>query len=463
MLSAILTGDAMNSTKVLIDIGSTFTKAVAVDVRHEVIMAAAKSPTTIETGISEGLANALRAIEDKIGSLQNTEMIACSSAAGGLRVVSVGLVPELSAEAAKRAALGAGAKIVGNYSYQLTRNEIKEIEDIHPDLLLLAGGTDGGNKTTIIHNATQLAYSHLSAPVVIAGNKSAHDAIERIFTAASIDYTFAANVMPDIGKLEVTACRNAIQEVFMQNIVKAKGLDEAKDLVGNIIMPTPVAVLNAAVLLATGTNGEKGLGELIIVDVGGATTDVYSIASGTPAGGARYMRGLPEPFAKRTVEGDLGVRHNIATLMEICATKGIALDADVVAAFASMPSKVSANDREQAVDAELARMCVAVSIERHVGKVDIVYGPHGEMHLQTGKDLTQVCRVIGTGGPIVHAAHPELILGEIPGGTQKNNLLKPVNADLYLDEKYLLFAIGLLARSEPQAALRISKKYLRKL
>ena len=96
----------------LIDFGSTYTKVTAVDVEGEKLLGTAASFTTIQTDINDGLENAVRLLEEKIGKLEFAERYACSSAAGGLRMVSSGLVPELTAEAAKMASLGAGAKIM---------------------------------------------------------------------------------------------------------------------------------------------------------------------------------------------------------------------------------------------------------------------------------------------------------------------------------------------------------------
>lgn len=453
----------MNDIKLLIDIGSTFTKVVAVTMEEGSILAKAKSPTTVENDVTLGILKALESIDREIGGWKGKDILACSSAAGGLRMISIGLVPELSSEAAKRAALGAGAKIVGLYSFQLTRQEIEQIERISPDIILLAGGTDGGNERAILHNANVLARSSVSAPIIVAGNKCTYDEIERIFRSVSKKFTLVANAMPEIGRLEVDECREAIREVFMGNIVKAKGLSKAKDLVGDIIMPTPAAVLNAATLLAQGTEGEKGLGELIVVDVGGATTDIYSVAKGAPTKGAVVMRGLPEPFAKRTVEGDLGVRHNIDTLLKICGDKAITIDRQIVAEFQADTSKTPINKKEMAVDEQLARIAVETSFERHVGRVEIVYGPHGEMVVQTGKDLSRVTTVIGTGGPIIHAPHPADILNGVVAPSANGNLLKPERADFYVDEHYIMYAAGLLARSAPGVALRTMKKYLKPL
>jgi uncharacterized protein (TIGR01319 family) len=449
--------------KLLIDIGSTFTKAVAVDLDQTAVIATAKSPTTVQEDVTLGLERALAKISEQIGNGSGTEIIACSSAAGGLRMVSIGLVPELSSEAAKRAALGAGAKIVGLYCHQLTRREMQQIEGLSPDLILLAGGTDGGNETVIVHNAGVLARSGVSAAIIVAGNKSAYDAIEETFETSSKMVRFVDNVMPEIGTLEVQPCREAIREVFMGRIVHAKGLDRAKELVNHVIMPTPVAVLNAAVLLANGTDGEPGLGELIVVDVGGATTDVYSIARGTATKRAVLMKGLPEPYAKRTVEGDLGVRHNIDTIMEICERRGIVVDEGVVSLFQSDASKTPTNDAERCVDTVLTRVAVETSFERHVGKIETVYGPQGEMLVQIGKDLSEVKTVVGTGGPVTHAAEPITILSGVLAGGENGNLLKPREANFFLDENYIMYAMGLLARTEPREALVMMKRNLRKI
>jgi uncharacterized protein (TIGR01319 family) len=272
---------------------------------------------------------------------------------------------------------------------------------------------------------------------------------------------FVKNVMPEIGKLEVEECREAMREVFMENIVRAKGIDKAKKFVKDIIMPTPAAVLSAAVLLGNGTEGEEGLGEIIIIDVGGATTDVNSVAWGNPTRGGVLMKGLPEPLAKRTVEGDLGVRHNIDVLLEIGKGKGIVLDDEVISEFRSDPSRIPRDLRELAIDAKLAQIAVQTAFERHVGRIEIVYSPMGEILIQMGKDLSQVTKVIGTGGPIVFSSCPEKILSGVIADSDQTYLLKPKKANFYIDEKYILYAIGLLAQFEPKKALRIMKKYLK--
>jgi uncharacterized protein (TIGR01319 family) len=174
----------MGKVSLLIDFGSTFTKVVAVDQEKEEIISRARVTSTVEEDITIGLKKALEKIDSEVNININhlqKEALACSSAAGGLRIVSIGFVPELTSEAATRAALGAGAKIVGRYSYELTKQELAEIEEIAPDIILLSGGTDGGDKKVIIHNAGMLSHSDLARTyIVVAGNKAAYDEIRTI-------------------------------------------------------------------------------------------------------------------------------------------------------------------------------------------------------------------------------------------------------------------------------------------
>ena len=135
----------------LIDFGSTYTKLTAVDLEREEIIGTASAYTTVQTDINDGLRAGLARLEAQTGPLQYDACYACSSAAGGLRMVTSGLVPELTGEAAKLATLGAGAKTVGVYAFQLTEDDLAEIRELAPDIFLLVGGTDGGNTECILH------------------------------------------------------------------------------------------------------------------------------------------------------------------------------------------------------------------------------------------------------------------------------------------------------------------------
>ena len=455
-----------------IDFGSTFTKVIAIDLDDERVVGRAQSPSTVETDITLGL----NAVLDKINKTQEKEPtyrynLACSSAAGGLRMVTIGLVPELTAEAAKRAALGAGAKVVGVFSYKLTKKELHELEAMAPDIVLLAGGTNGGDQETILHNATSLNRCNLHAPIVVAGNKVASDEIRAILVSGHKEYLITDNVMPEMGVLEVDKARSIIREVFINRIIEAKGLKKAEQFIDGILMPTPTAVLTAAKLLSQGTAKEEGLGELVVVDVGGATTDIHSIARGDPTQPGLLQKGLPEPFVKRTVEGDLGVRYNASSILRAVgrerfearlANSNLDLE-ETINKLSVFPDRLPESESERGLDTELARSAARLAMERHVGTIQTAYGPEGEVLIQYGKDLRGIKDVIGTGGPLIFNPVPEKILEETLYSETNPFSLKPKAPEFYLDERYLLYAIGLMSEVEPDKALRVAKKYLRRL
>ncbi|MHB8105456.1 MAG: methylaspartate mutase accessory protein GlmL [Dehalococcoidales bacterium] len=456
----------MDDIRLLIDFGSTFTKVAAVDLDTVEVIATARVPSTVETDITVGLEIALKEIAAKtgIGNLDKKKSLACSSAAGGLRMICVGFVPELTSQAANHAALGAGAKVVGLYSFKLTSREIDEIESLSPDILLLSGGTDGGDEAVIIHNASMLAKTDRKIDnIIVAGNKTTYDTIKDTFNNSGKHIIYTKNVMPEIGVLDTAPCNKEIREIFIKNIIQAKGIARAKTIVGDVIMPTPSAVLEAAKLLAEGCEGESGYGELIVIDPGGATTDVHSIAEGIPTvSGIAMINTLPEPYVKRTVEGNLGLKYNIDSLSEFTWGKKLPPRfKEICRSFHE--GQLPKSPEEITCHQLLSHLAVDIAVTQHVGRLEKIYGPTGEMMLQHGKDLTGVKTVIGTGGPVIFSASPrEIMEGAL---YQKENplVLKPRNPILYLDEQYILYAIGLLSQIEPKKALLLAKKYLKQI
>ena len=259
-------------TVLLIDFGSTYTKLTAVSLDEERILGTAAAYTTIETDINDGLQAGLDILERKIGKIGFDECYACSSAAGGLRMITSGLVPELTGEAARLASLGAGAKVIHVYAFELTDEDLEEIRAAKPDILLLVGGTDGGNTECIIHNAEALARMKPDFPIVFAGNRTAAAKCRELLRDCEV--YVCPNVMPKFGELKIEAAQKQIREIFLHRIIQAKGLSRAAELLSDIMMPTPSAVLQAVTLLSDGCGTEPGIGELVAVDVGGATTDI---------------------------------------------------------------------------------------------------------------------------------------------------------------------------------------------
>ncbi|MBE6065046.1 MAG: methylaspartate mutase accessory protein GlmL [Clostridium cochlearium] len=454
----------------LLDFGSTYTKLTAVDIENEEILATAKDITTIEDDIMTGFNKAYEKLSKQLeGKEVNfVKKLACSSAAGGLKMIAIGLVPDLTAEAAKRAALGAGARILNVYSYELSLKEIEEIKSSNLDIILLAGGTDGGNKECIIHNAKMLAKHNINLPIVVAGNKAAADTVSEILTEANIFHKVTDNVMPKLNILNVEPAREEIRQIFMKRIVEAKGMSNAENFINGILMPTPAAVLKAARVLSQGTDTEDGIGDLIVVDIGGATTDIHSIADGEPTKPGVTMRGLQEPLAKRTVEGDLGMRYSAVSLFEAAGTRKIqkylcdkSVDIKQNCQFRSENIKmVPETEEEIKFDEVMAKVATDIAIERHSGYIESAYTPMGVVYTQIGKDLLQVKTVIGTGGVLVHSKNPGEILKAGTFDTENPVYLKPQDPDFYIDKTYILSSMGLLAEDHPEKAIRIMKKYL---
>ncbi len=458
----------MSEKRVFIDFGSTFTKVVAFDLDAETLLARVQSPSTVDTDVNLGLDRALTELRKTV-ELREEDIrgaLACSSAAGGLRMVCIGLVPEYTTEAGRLAALGAGAKVVGSFSYEMTRSELRSLEALDPDIVLLTGGTDGGNRRTILHNAGLLASSGRLRNLIVAGNKSAGDELREIFENSGLNVAFTSNVMPEFGRLDIEPVNRVIRDMFIGRITEAKGVDRAGARIGGVVMPTPSAVLAAAKVLADGTYQEAGLGPLMVVDVGGATTDVYSVAEGVPRKAGVGYAGLPEPYAKRSVEGDLGLFHNLDTLVELAAREHLDFqegeDREAVLQGLRAVLGVPSGDRQTQDQLLLSRLAVRTAVDRHVGRLEMHLTMNGETWLQRGKDLTELQTVLGAGGPLAFSADPLFVL-KGAAGTEDPAVLKPGNPRFLLDGRYILFAVGLLSLTEPEKALRIFKKYVRTL
>ena len=451
----------------LIDFGSTYTKLTAVDVESERILGTAASYTTVQTDINDGLCNGLALLEQKTGKLDFEKTYACSSAAGGLRMVASGLVPELTSEAAKLASLGAGAKIVSLYSYQMTEDDIEEIKELKPDIFLLVGGTDGGNTACIEHNAKLLATMKPEFPIVIAGNRNAARQCREYL--AGFETYVCPNVMPKFGVLNIEPTQQQIREIFLNKIIQAKGLSKAASLLSDIMMPTPSAVMAAMELLSEGCEGESGIGDLIAVDVGGATTDIYSMADGMPEAMNTVYKGIPEPFAKRTVEGDIGMRYSVRGILEAAGVDRISkisgirrgrVEELVTWLREHTDSVPDGNEELEKLDHALAAMAIETAVARHAGTMEETYTMMGLTFVQSGKDLTNVKQIVVTGGSLIHTVKTHEIAAHALYSTAQPGSLRPKAADVWVDRSYILAAMGLLASHYPAAALRIMKKEL---
>ncbi len=349
---------------------------------------------------------------------------------------------------------------------------IREIYRIDPDIVLLCGGTDGGNREVIVANAGKLCGIDRDFTVIVAGNKSAADEVASIFDAAGREYVLTGNVMPSFNQLEIEPAKNSIREVFIRKIIDAKGLTGIQAMTGYEIIPTPLAVMAGCELFSKGTRKTPGIGEFMAVDLGGATTDVYSMASGKPVRDNVLVKGLPEPFSKRTVEGDLGMRYSLGSLLEGFREEFSEEESGLpegsiakwVAYCTEHPETIADDDSlESVVEELLARKAVEIAVERHCGFLESAYTPMGELFSITGKDLSAIPYVIGIGGAIINNARPAGILEGAVFNPRKFQSMKPREPRYMLDSRYIFASMGLLSAVDPELALALMKKEIKLL
>ncbi|HEX5527765.1 MAG TPA: glutamate mutase L [Solirubrobacterales bacterium] len=452
----------------LADFGSTYTKLSLVDREEGRLLARAEAPTSIRTDLMEGYAAALAAAEGKLGgSVELEHELAVSSAGGGLRIAAVGLVSDLTAAAARQAALNAGGRVLSVLAGDLGDGQLSELEAVRPEIVLFAGGTDGGQAELVIENAHHLATRQLGGHAVVACNAAIAEEVGEILRAAGTEVVVAANVMPQLGKLEIESAREAILRVFLEHVIGGKGLSAGAEFGQMVKMPTPEAVLEATRLLSRGTEQQPGIGDVMVVDVGGATTDVHSDRAVEPATPGIEDSLLPPPPTLRTVEGDLGLRAGAPGVL-VADARWIAaeLDADegsigqTVLYRSEHPEWLPDDPRGTEFDGLLATSCATHAITRHSGTMLLSRGEAGPPTLvRDGPDLREVKKVFGTGGVFAHRRDGEEILRGALARREPRSLA-PREPELGVDRNYVLAAAGLLATLDPEAAMRLLRSEL---
>ena len=434
-----------------LEVGSTITKANGfIKSPDNALMHVAQgfAPTSVLQGnVGIGLLAAIENLEESSGfNTDAAEVFANSSAAGGLRVTVHGLTYNMTARAAKEASLGAGAIIKMITAGELSEFDLEEIEEINPNMVILAGGVDFGAKEIVLSNAIKLGSLDLGVPVVYAGNAALKRAVENIFHKSGTELMIAPNVFPDVDVLNVDPLRKRMQELFSKHIIHAPGMERLESLTDRQIIPTPGAVLKGAELFA------EVAGDVLVLDVGGATTDVHSVTDGSREFADKLVD--PEPHAKRTVEGDLGVYVNAANIIEMAEEEDRKKHAEEIKA---MP----ATDSEREMTRWLCRKAVEIGVRRHAGVISDLYTPSGKKQIVKGKDLSAVNWVVGTGGALTRVEGGEEILRSICTGPGKYLLPKP-SARIMLDANYLFSALGTICHDYPDLVRNTFKKWIEK-
>jgi uncharacterized protein (TIGR01319 family) len=432
--------DPRGRTIVCVDFGSTFTKASLVDLDEGRIVAAAEHRTTIDTDVLDGYDECLAALVEQDPRAADAAVLACSSAGGGLRIAVVGNEELVTAEAGRRVALSSGGKVVAVYAAG-RGDDLSRIAESEPDVVLLTGGTDGGNHEPILACARALA-PVWRGPVVVAGIVGAQTEVAEILADSPI--VVAPNIVPRIGVLAPEGARLAIREQFLSHVIGGKHLSARDDFVAMVQGATPDVVLTGVELLA------EVAGDTVVVDVGGATTDVHSVVELDPEDAGLSREVVATTRVTRTVEGDLGMRWSAVTTAEAAGRDDLA---EAAVRRRADVGFVPDDDAECDLDEELAREAVGLALRRHAGRSKVVVSPEGRVVERTGKDLRQVDLLVGSGGVLRHG-RPGVAarvfagsVGEVEGGWQL-----PRRAEVTVDQQYVLAAAGLLAADHRDAA-----------
>jgi uncharacterized protein (TIGR01319 family) len=277
---------------------------------------------------------------------------------------------------------------------------------------------------------------------------------------------FVDNVMPRVGELHSSAAQSAIRNIFIEHVIGRGRFASGSDIAERVKMPTPAAVLSAAELVAELGAIDPLLARPVIVDVGGATTDVYSVIGGEGAARGYTVRSIPEQVVTRTVEGDLGMRESVASLLEaarleryLTACNARDLE-DPVLARSQERGFLPRAEHETVVDETLATMAAAIALHRHAGVLRTSLSPAGVSLQKTGRDLREASCLILTGGVFQHTTRPgELGCAAISAARTRGALLPKV-LPVVRDRSYLMWAGGLLRHTDPRLAVKLVENTL---
>jgi uncharacterized protein (TIGR01319 family) len=438
-----------------VDFGSTFTKAVLVDTADGGLLARASVPTTVGSDVLDGYRVIREALAAE-GFPTTDDVLACSSAGGGLRLAVVGYERSVTAEAGHRVGLSAGAKVVHVAAGLMTTAQMAALRAARPDVILLVGGTDGGNADVLLHNGSRLAKARMGAPVVVAGNIGAQPDVAESLRSSGRRFVLTDNVLPTIGVINPDGARAAIRQMFLRHVIGGKGLSKGPEFASMVRAPTPDAMLRGVETFAAGTDGD-----VLVLDIGGATTDVYSVIS--PQGEDYALRKdvVAPLWHARTVEGDLGMRWNATGITSAATAELLVAGSDLVrlkawaVAMEADPAYLPIGEGEIELDLFLARVGALIAVRRHARPPN---------PWDSGRPLARVTHVIGSGGVLRHSSKANqdnvlrAVINDVSGGWKV-----PTEARTTVDSSYLLFAAGLLADADgygPEVAARVAARVL---
>jgi len=416
------------------DCGSTTTKAILIEKRGDEyrLVVRGEAPTTVEApfeDVTRGVLNSIREVEE----LTNTEIlegekiikptnekrgvdiyVSTSSAGGGLQMMVAGVVKQMTAESAARAALGAGAIVMGVIATNDKRKDHERIELIRrlrPDMILLSGGVDGGTITHVVHLANLIAAaepkprfgSGYDLPIIYAGNKDARKEVKEILSEKSA-LSIVNNLRPVLERENLRPSRDKIHELFMEHVMAhAPGYKKLMKWTDVPIMPTPGAVG----LLIEKVARKENI-EVLGVDIGGATTDIFSVFQGV---------------FNRTVSANLGMSYSISNVLAETGIQNIIRwvpfeidERDLRNRIRNKmirPTTIPQSLKELMIEQAIAREALRLALVQHKRMAVGLKGVQQERTISdafaqtaTGASLVNMMRlnlVIGSGGILSHA------------------------------------------------------------
>jgi uncharacterized protein (TIGR01319 family) len=433
---------AVPSAAVCLDVGSTWTKAVLI--RSDGALAGfAEHPTTV-ADVLAGVDAAVRAVVAAAPNAPNPQLLACSSAGGGLRLAVVGTDRLLAEEVGHRVARSAGARVVHVHAGPLDPGDVRVLRGSRPGVVLLIGGADGDDPAPLLHNAGRLARARVRFPIVLAGNEAARDDALALLAATGRTVVACANATPRPGELRPGPARAAVAELYAHHVLGGRGPAAAPRFRRLVRVGTPDAVSSGAALLA------EMLGvRVLVVDIGCATTDVHLAVPESPAEGEGHASAGSEPGSCLTAEGDLGMRAAAAGVLIEGQAEGVVdpVEADLLGPTVErMTSEVGYVPRDAgsaAEDRRIAALAAVLALRRHRAA-----------HEARGRVLDDIGLLVLTGG--VFRRPDANGLAAVVATVRNDIVLAPLlaKARVAVDADFAVTPAGLLAAAGRTDAAR---------
>ena len=471
------------------DCGSTTTKAILIEKRGDEyqLIVRGEAPTTVEAPVEDvtaGVINAITEVEELAGRklLDNGVIlkpqrgeegvdiyISTSSAGGGLQMMVAGVVRNLTGESAERAALGAGAivmDVIASNDKRLPHEKIERIRHLRPDMLLLSGGIDGGTTSHVVELAEIIAAARprprlgiaYELPLIYAGNIDARESIqERLQDVMALD--MVDNLRPVLERENLMPTRHKIQEQFLEHVMAhAPGYKRLIDWTDAPIMPTPGAVGEIIQTVSTQQNIE-----VIGVDIGGATTDVFSV----------FKNKESEPIFNRTVSANLGMSYSVSNVLAEAGLENVLrwvpFDIEVgdlrnrVKNKMIRPTTIPQTLQELILEQAIAREALRLAFEQHKQLAVELRGVQQQRTIseafdqsesgQTLVNMHTLDMIVGSGGVLSHAPRRQQAMLMMIDAFQPEGI-----THLAVDSIFMMPQLGVLAQVNPEAATQVFER-----